>query len=334
MPAVQSGPVAYPSQSGFRWWQLGLSAVWLTLLTGEMLALSLSFDTNIPVFADHPSVMVRLLSRSSVLLRVAICLATVAAMVLLGSAGLRRDLVTLMDPTPYRGRYWLGVHLAAYGLFFWLTKRLTESLGESRYPVFSVVLWMACGAGSLVSWGLAAKPLAFWAGAVRRAWKVLAAGAIVGIVAVEIGGTTGQLWGTFHRFTFDVARAVLGWIDSDVICDPENFELGIKGFSVSIAPVCSGFEGIGLIWAFLGAYLLLFRRDLRFPQALLLIPIGTVIIWLFNVLRIVVLVLVGAWGRPEVALRGVPLSGRVAGVQYRGLGTRRGIASHGYVLEG
>ena len=150
---------------------------------------------------------------------------------------------------------------------------------------------MACGAGSLLSWGLAAGPLAFWAGSVRRAWKVLAAGAMVGIVAVEIGSATGQLWGTFHRFTFDVARAVLGLVDSDVIYDPENFELGIRGFSVSIAPVCSGFEGIGLIWAFLGAYLLLFRRDLRFPQALLLIPIGTVIIWLFNVLRIVVLVL-------------------------------------------
>ena len=37
---------------------------------------------------------------------------------------------------------------------------------------------------------------------------------------------------------------------------------------------------------------------------MLLIPLGTVIIWLFNVLRIVGLVLLGAWGRPEVALGG------------------------------
>ena len=133
---------------------------------------------------------------------------------------------------------------------------------------------------------------------------MLVAGAVIGIVAVEIGGTTGRLWQAFHGWTFDAARMVLAWLDPDVVCRPEKFELGIRDFSVSIAPVCSGFEGIGLIWAFLGGYLVLFRRDLRFPQALLLIPIGTVIIWLFNVMRIVVLVLVGAWGRPEVALGG------------------------------
>ena len=118
-------------------------------------------------------------------------------------------------------------------------------------------------------------------------------------------------------------------------CDlpSREFRAGIKDFSVSIAPVCSGFEGIGLIWAFLGGYLVLFRRDLRFPQALLLIPIGTVIIWLFNVLRIVVLVLVGAWGRPEVA-RGIPLPGGVAGVQHRGPGSSCLLAPGEVVLEG
>jgi len=304
VPAVQSGPLVPLSLAGVRWWHIGLSVAWLGLLLGETLVLSLCFDTNIPVFADHPSAVVRLISRSSILLRIAICLVTVATMVLLGSAGLRRDLRSLMDHGPYHARYWVAIHLGAYGTFFWLTKRLIKDLAQSTHPVFATILWMACGAGTLVTWGLAAKPPAFWLGVLRRTWKVLVAGAVVGIVAVEIGGKTGRLWGVFHRWTFDAASTVLGWLDPNVICHPENLVLGVRGFSVSIAPVCSGFEGIGLIWAFLGGYLVLFRRDLRFPQALLLIPIGTMIIWLFNVMRIVVLVLVGAWGRPEVALGG------------------------------
>ena len=304
MPAVQPGPLIPLSLAGLRWWHIGLSVAWLGLLVGETLALSLSFDTNIPAFADHSSVVVRLMSRSSVLLRVAISLVTVAAMVLLGSSGLRRDLKSLMDLGQYHARFWIAVHLATYVTFFWLTKSLIEGLSQSTHPAFSALLWMACGAGSLVTWGLAAKPPAFWFGSLVRAWKILVAGAVIGIVAVEIGGTTGRLWGTFHRWTFGAARTVLSWLDPEVFCRPENLVLGVRNFSVSIAPVCSGYEGIGLIWAFLAGYLMLFRRDLRFPQALLLIPIGTVIIWLFNVMRIVVLVLVGAWGRPEVALGG------------------------------
>ena len=54
--------------------------------------------------------------------------------------------------------------------------------------------------------------------------------------------------------------------------------------------MCSGYEGIGLIWAFLTAYLVLFRRRLRFPRALLLFPIGTLVMWLANGVRIAALV--------------------------------------------
>src|SRR5262249_20386364 len=67
---------------------------------------------------------------------------------------------------------------------------------------------------------------------------------------------------------------------------------------------CSGCEGLGLIWIFLVAYLSFFRRELRFPQSLLLVPIGTVLILLVNVLRIVSLVIIGAKFSPEVALGG------------------------------
>ena len=80
--------------------------------------------------------------------------------------------------------------------------------------------------------------------------------------------------------------------------------MGTGAFHVEVAPECSGYEGIGLIWVFLSAYLWFFRRTLRFPQALWLLPVGTVVIWLANVARIVALVAVGAWVSPAVALGG------------------------------
>ena len=51
-------------------------------------------------------------------------------------------------------------------------------------------------------------------------------------------------------------------------------------FSVTIAPGCSGCEGIGLLWTFLALYFWRRRADLRFPQAFLMIPVGTAVIWL------------------------------------------------------
>ena len=308
MPCVEPGSITETEVPGpeRRFWHLGLSAAWLVLLIGETLALSLSFDMSVPAVAGHPSAIARLLVHSSALLRLAICLATTTTMVLLGSTKLRHDLSNLVEQSWDRGLawWWIAVHLTAYAAFFWSTKRLIDGMAQSTHQGLPVILWISCGAGTGVSWALAIKPLGFWLSLLRRVWKALLFGTVVGILALEIGGTTGHLWESFRNWTFLAAGTSLSLFDPAVICHPETHELGISGFSVTIASVCSGFEGIGLIWAFLGGYLVLFRRELRFPHALLLIPIGTVIIWLFNVLRIVGLVLLGAWGRPEVALGG------------------------------
>ncbi len=75
-------------------------------------------------------------------------------------------------------------------------------------------------------------------------------------------------------------------------------------FSVQISEVCSGLEGMGLILAFTIAWLTLFRREYRFPSALILIPIGLVVIFSLNVVRIAALVLIGNAGFPDVAIYG------------------------------
>jgi len=295
---------------------------WLALLLGEALALSLSVDTNIPSVANHPAMLVRLVARSSSLLRLGICVGTVTATALLFSSQLREDLGRLLN----EGRLhrlvpgWIAGHLAAYAGFFWLTKWLIEGIAQPGNHDLRVILWMCCGAAVLISWCLAAMPLRSWGQVMRRGWPVLLAGSLVGVFALGIGDSTGKMWDSFHSLTFWSAQGVLRLFAQGVVCHPETRELGIGDFVIGIAPVCSGFEGIGLIWALLGAYLLLFRKDLRFPQALLLLPLGTVVIWAFNVLRIVLLVIVGASGRPDVALGGFHSQAGWLGFNIVGLG--------------
>jgi exosortase E/protease (VPEID-CTERM system) len=61
---------------------------------------------------------------------------------------------------------------------------------------------------------------------------------------------------------------------------------------------------MALMLAFSSAWLLFFRREFRFPQSLLLIPAGMVVMWLSNAIRITVLILIGVAGAPGVALGG------------------------------
>jgi exosortase E/protease (VPEID-CTERM system) len=80
--------------------------------------------------------------------------------------------------------------------------------------------------------------------------------------------------------------------------------VGTEEFYVLVSSVCSGYEGIGLIVVFLSAYLVVFRDRFRFPHALLLLPVGILVVWLLNVVRIVALILVGHAGYANIAAGG------------------------------
>jgi exosortase E/protease (VPEID-CTERM system) len=90
----------------------------------------------------------------------------------------------------------------------------------------------------------------------------------------------------------------------EVVSEPLELLLGTSQFSIAIYPACAGYEGIGLISVFVGSYLFLFRRNLRFPQAFILLPSGILAIWLLNAVRITLLVLFGTYVSPQIALGG------------------------------
>src|SRR5262249_33912766 len=61
-------------------------------------------------------------------------------------------------------------------------------------------------------------------------------------------------------------------------------------------------EGMGLILVFLGIYIYLFQSHHRFPQALLLVPLGVALMWLLNAIRIAALIALGTSVSTEMAL--------------------------------
>lgn len=209
------------------------------------------------------------------------------------------------DPAPPNVWLPLLAHLIAMAGFASLTVSLVGgSLASSPFADEWLLVWAASGAAALVGWALAVLPPQTWVRLARGGWSVAAIGLAIGAFAWVAGHATGRLWVPMRAPTFRLVQGLLQALGQDVVSRPAEFVLGTGAFHVTIDPSCSGYQGIGLIWAFLGAYLWLFRKDLRLGRALLLIPIGTVAIWLANAGRIAALILVGTWVSPAVAVGG------------------------------
>jgi len=117
-----------------------------------------------------------------------------------------------------------------------------------------------------------------------------------------------QLWGPLSEMTFTVSSSLFGVFYPEVVSEPDQFVLRTGSFVVRIAAACARYDGIGLMIVFPRLYrappLSFFRHDFRFPQALLLFPIGIAVIWCFDALRIVALIAIGHEISPDIALGG------------------------------
>ncbi len=230
-------------------------------------------------------------------------LPVLAAAALVGAARLSHVAPALRASFATPRRPWpaLAGHLACFALLLALS-RTVFSPGEPGTAVLAA--WIATGFAAGVLWLLALIP-----GVARRGpgWVLggtLAAGAGLGIVAAGAATVTREWWQPLGRFTVWAVYALLRALGFDAGAEPERFLVGTPTFVVEITPFCSGYQGIGLMWAFLGAYLWLFRDRVRFPRALWLLPLGTVVMWLLNAVRIAVLVIIGSHGHEDVAMQG------------------------------
>src|SRR5579884_1510370 len=200
---------------------------------------------------------------------------------------------------------WLAAHLLLFGAFYGLTVLLFECIGadDPRIPSISVGWWLLA-AVTLATWALALRPMTFWLSLLRHGKSLLITGALVGILAYLVGDWMTRLWQPFSASTFASVNVVLSCCLRNYSIEPDNFVIRTPAFAVQIAPQCSGYEGVGLVAVFMLTYLWLFRRHLRFPHALLLMPLAVAVVWVLNVFRIATLVLLGNAGLSQLALQG------------------------------
>jgi exosortase E/protease (VPEID-CTERM system) len=156
---------------------------------------------------------------------------------------------------------------------------------------------------------LACIPLCNWIRMFRATSPLWLYACLAGAAAWFLVQPSQNLWAavgtdagrTIQTATFNSARVVLQHVLPDLVTDAANFTVKTPGYSIEIAPSCSGMEGLGLILAFTSIWLWYLRKECRFPQALLLIPIGLVCIWGLNVVRLCILFLLGDWGYSEIS---------------------------------
>jgi exosortase E/protease (VPEID-CTERM system) len=267
------------------------------LLVAEYVVALLVFDSQrMPITRDTKAFA--LIGESMPLIIV-----VMTATLLIGSGPSKAEMSEIAAAFRQRRRTWplfVG-HLLAYALAIGITIFVFNPGLELQRPWIWVVLWAASSVCSFFLLVAAVVPKAALRPVAKPAARALAVGLVVGVLAMLAGGATSVLWRPMSRLTLEVVAFLLELTGHDVVGIPEDLVIGTPTYEVFVDQPCSGYEGIGLITVMLVFYLFSFRKSLRFPNALLLLPIGIVLIWIANSIRIAALIAVGTWISPEVA---------------------------------
>jgi hypothetical protein len=206
----------------------------------------------------------------------------------------------------HRNRSAFAVHVV--GLLLMLVP-LVLFWGQDLGAVFQIAIWpWLIGAGLGLAGGLLwLAPLdAFvrllWIRA-RSAIPILLTAAIVPDIVTQVQPLWD--WQRLASLTFNAVGLLLLSLGFDVGIEPQNYVIGIEDFYVSVAPQCSGVEGFALVAVFLAIYAFIFRSDVRLGRLfLILLPLGLLLSWILNIVRISLLIVIGAKISPDIAVNG------------------------------
>ena len=274
----------------------------LALLVVELALVSVWFD-RWQMASEHGWLIFGYLNS---VLRIGVAIATATAIV--AAARQRPQLSWASAPVGRMRRAWpfLVGHMVALAGFVVLSELVfKENAGVLPDAEITVSLWVVVGLTSMALWVAAFLSTSDGGRLWRRGLHALPLGVVVGLAAWGAGDLTLESWQLLHLSTFWLVHTIMGRIvGHGFISQPQEFIIGTPRFTVQIGEMCCGYEGIGLILILLGIYLWIFRKRLRFPRAFAILPLGMVVIWVANALRIVALILVGDRISPAVALGG------------------------------
>jgi len=204
-------------------------------------------------------------------------------------------------------RAWvLLLHLALFGGLMAVGQRLYASATmQSADQTGGLVAAVLALAAAVLASGMAVvQPLAAWGRLARSIGMVWAYAAGPALAAVLMTAGWRALWRPVSVITYWLVQLMLRPLVGQLIVQPERMRIATGRFGVIISPECSGMEGMGLLLLFGAVWLWLYRKECRFPQALLLLPAGLLTLFVLNSARIAALVLIGHAGARLIATQG------------------------------
>jgi exosortase E/protease (VPEID-CTERM system) len=235
---------------------------------------------------------------------VKLVIASVAAFLILGES--RRaagdvDVDIRSDSVDWR---LLMGHALAMVLLVLLSSVVFGKGADGLLSNVEVLVWIATGLAAIALAACALIPARIWIAKIREMRDLLVFAPAAGLAGCLLGSFANKFWKPLSSGTLALASIMLRPFLAHVVADRTTMTLGSDKFNVTIAPACSGYEGIGLVLAVTCAWLWFLRRQWRFPNALALIPIGVATVWTLNAARIAALILIGNAGAEQIALGG------------------------------
>ena len=271
------------------------------LLLAEYLALFLGLGVlfDIDALANLPDAWRMVFWNGSLL--VGGLVATFAALLSIAGKPIRKSVARHAPQAGPVALGWLALHGLIYGVFLWISLTALSDAGFAiRGGIALLMVWIGL-AGLLIYsafrgfLGQALTPI------VRDIAPMLILAAILGTTVTLIASTIYPYWTLLSRPTLHLTVAILTLCCGDAPVDLSINAIYYGSFPVIIDSTCSGIEGMGMITVFLTGYLLAYRKEHRFPHALILFPAGLGLSFLANSVRIATLIVIGDKISPELA---------------------------------
>jgi exosortase E/protease (VPEID-CTERM system) len=211
-----------------------------------------------------------------------------------------KDRLSILVAAPPRWD-WLGAHLVSLiVLVGW------SAIGHGDPSSDWIVrIWtrVALEMTTLATWFAALLPPSLWLEWIGRAPGAFITAGAFALMAKLLIHVIASPWELTRAATVKMVSGILVSLGQTVSLSPATSEIAVRGFAVRVTPSCSGLDGVAITFGLLALYLIVYRRDLRFPLALVLLPAGVALAWILNSVRIATLIMIGTWN-PSLAIDG------------------------------
>lgn len=236
-----------------------------------------------------------------------LCLAAGFALLLFFQKMLRAGLLQRASSSSPNSSQWGFVHLAGLALIAAPTLVLSQAQLTENAGIFLATLAIG-GIAALIGAAFWLMPAAAWRSFYREHARILRPTIVIALLIPSLAWAISLAWNWFETLqlaTFFGVAIVLAILGNDVFVNLDVQTIGIVDFYVEVAETCSGIEGLALTTAFMAIYALMMKEDLRMKRFWLLVwPAALLLSFILNIVRISVLILIGAFVSPELAVNG------------------------------